>query len=156
MRLLAAAALAAALAVPATATASSPESGEVSKDKLVQKWTGQVTSTFVHLLVPNYQRTRCDAPFCDQITLQVKDTGTLTLHLSAPDSASFVDMRVTKPDGEILVFDGNAEETTNTQVFEAAETGTWKVAIFDNSLYGLDAGDYSGRATLVLPPAATE
>lgn len=151
MRLpLAAATAALALLVPGTALAATPATGEVSKDKSTQKWSGQATSSFVQF-VPTVEDTRCDAPFCDEHTLEVKDSGKLTLVLNSPDSAMFVDMRVTTPDGEVTVFGGNDTEKVHTEVFDDAAVGTWKIAIYNNALAGLNTGDYTGKATLVVP-----
>jgi hypothetical protein len=144
------AALAALLLAPAAAGAAEPATGHVSADKPVQRWSGEVNSTFVHF-VPGMQRGQCPPVFCDRFELDVRETGTLTLQVNSPGSAQFVDMVVTRPGGTVEVFDGDDQSTMNKETFEDAEVGIWKVAIWNNSVPVVFDGFYSGRADLKVP-----
>jgi hypothetical protein len=148
-------ALAAGLAAPAAAAASEPATSELSEERLKTAWSGTVTSTFVQF-VPNIQQTRCDQPFCDSHTFELKAKGDLAITVSSPGSASFVDLVLTTPDGQTTVYSGNEEDTTNKVVVPKAPVGTYKVAIWNNALPVLFDGSYLGRAELKLPPPPVE
>lgn len=71
---------------------------------------------------------------------------------AAEPKPNFVDMVVTTPDGDTTVFEGDGDSTTNTQIYEDAAVGTWKVAIWNNALpCPPGRGQYTGRATLEVP-----
>jgi hypothetical protein len=142
------------LATAGPAAAATPEQGSVGRDNLQQRWSGEAYGQPFN----NFAQTKsaiCLAPFCDSFALEVKDAGELTLRVTAPDSAGFVAVWVTLPNGTVERYDGASGEVANVITYEDAEPGNYTLRVWGNMLYGLDDGTYTGRATLVLPPEPT-
>lgn len=140
-------------ATPATALAATPESGSLPKPdgKLVQNWQGEAYGQPFKSF-PQLQQEKCIAPFCDTFMLTVNETGALTIKLSAPTSAFYVDAEVILPDGSRDYVKGNGEERVAEFAYAEAQTGSYRIRIWPNALIGLYDGQYTGKATLTLPP----
>ena len=165
MRMLSVAAGLAALVVAAPAAhASEPATGEVSATHLAQSWSG-TSYGYPFKIIPGTQTHEyCIAPACDSFTLNVKDAGHLKVNLTAPTSAQFVDVLVTKPDGSTEFLQGSDPGISQEVVYENAATGTYMFDIWPNELPVAYSGAYNGTAELCLdtfdqcflPPAEEE
>jgi hypothetical protein len=142
-------AVAAALLAPA-AQAAEPSTGYVGADRLSQAWSGEAYGQPFKGL-PELQQ-RCDAPFCDEFTLEVRDVGRLTILANVPDSAQFVDLEVLRPDGVTERIDGNEEDDFAKLEIPAAAKGRYRIRVWPNKLPVLYQPQYTGSAKLVLPP----
>ena len=137
-----------AIALPSAARASDPANGEVSASHLVQEWTGQ-SYGYPGKVSPQLQTHQfCISPFCDSFSLDVKDAGHLKVDLTAPTSAKYVDVLVTKPDGSTEFLQGNDTDTVQEVVYKDAAKGTYLFDIWPNELPVAYTGQYDGRAEL--------
>lgn len=146
----------AATAVPVIA--AEPGDGAVSKDAPKVEWTGEGAGYGTSILadVNGSFLPACQAPNCDEFTLDVKDTADLVIALTTNDGSGFMTAEVEKPDGSI-VYDGGADgvDTTTFKIKKAA-TGTYLVRAQTNNTVADDYG-YRGVAQLSVassPPVA--
>ena len=137
-----------AAAVPA-AHAATPATGDVSEAHLSQSWSGEADSQPLNNDATTETHQLCIQPFCDTFTLNVKDLGTaLKVVFDAPNSAGFVDVLVTKPDGSTERFAGDSSSTTQEVDYDKAPVGNYTFDIWTNQIYGALAGPYDATATL--------
>ena len=133
------------LALAATATASDPESGKVSRSAPKTSWTGQVSS-FQSWQLYNQGQYQCMPPSCDTFELEVADSpSVLTIVISSADSASYVE--VVKPDGTSQLF-GSAE--TVKAVIKSPANGTYTINTAQNEQ---TQATHQGSAELTFPAA---
>jgi hypothetical protein len=143
----------AASAVPVLA--AEPGEGTVSAASPKAEWTGEAAGygTSIVADVNGSFFGPCQAPNCDQYTLQVADAADLTVALRTNDGSGFMTAEVEKPDGTI-VYDGGADgvDTTSFKIKKAAP-GTYLVRAQTNNTVADDYG-YHGTATLAVAAAA--
>jgi hypothetical protein len=143
----------AASAVPVLA--AEPGEGTVSAASPKAEWTGEAAGygTSIVADVNGSFFGPCQAPNCDQYTLQVADSADLVVALTTNDGSGFMTAEVEKPDGTI-VYDGGAEgaDTTTFKIKKAAP-GTYLVRSQTNNTVADDYG-YHGTATLAVAGAA--
>lgn len=147
---LAVAVAALAAAAPA-ALATTPERSTVTAEKR-SSWVGQATSFGPNFAEDQLTRVPCLQPICDThtLTVPVSVSGTLTITVTG-QGAGFTDLLITAPGGERTYYVGNGDSAVNTQVFTDAPAGDWVIETYTNTIAGLDSGDFTGRATLVIP-----
>lgn len=149
MRIALAAAAVAALTIAAPAAlAATPEKGEVSNSQLTQSWSGEAYGQPMKFGSDFQTHELCIDPFCDSFTLTVKDPGALKVFLSAPDSASYVDVLVTAPDGTTEFIEGNDTDVSHELIYRTVALGDYIFDIWPNELYGLYDGVIMGEAEL--------
>ena len=95
----------------------------------------------------------CQAPNCDEFTLEVKDVADLNVALTTNDGSGFMTAEVEKPDGSI-VYNGGADgaDTTTFKIKKAA-VGTYLVRGQTNNTVADDYA-YRGTASLAVASAA--
>lgn len=138
-----------ALLTPAAAQAADPETGYVDKDRLSQVWSGD---SYGQPFKTAMLQEDCVSPFCDEFTLDVRHTGTLTILANVPDSAQYVDMEVLRPDGGADRIEGNETDDFAKIIYNKVPLGQYRVRVWANKLPALYEPGYTGSAKLVLPP----
>jgi hypothetical protein len=153
MRMLSAAAAIAALTIVVpSASAATPSQGEVSASQPTQSWAGEAYGQPMKLGGPTQTHALCIAPFCDTFSLTVKDAGALRVTLTAPTSASFVDVLITAPDGTTEFLEGNDTDVFQERTYKTAKLGVYTFDIWPNAIFGVYDGQYSGDAALCPAP----
>ena len=148
-------ALLALLLLPTPALAADPASGTVSTSSPRFEWTG-ASNGYAYFNVNRVLRTggqtpRCEAPFCDKVTFELKDGGDLTI-AATYEPTVFLDLDIFLPDGSLLYVDGGDDNNTTTAKLKKAKTGTYTVHVTTNGVMGTD-GNYTAFAQLAVPPA---
>lgn len=150
----------------AVAVAATPESGTVSKASPTLKWTGEVTGSYfnrVPILIGDLAGAPGDTvpcaqegTTCDVFTLNVADSDDLVIGADAPDAEDSVTLRITKPDGEVVVSTGEVggPGKPHKVKFPAAPVGEYTIEYFT---FYTGTAAYTGIAELATPaPAPTE
>jgi hypothetical protein len=148
-------AAAAALTAAGFATASAPSSGKVSTAAPRVEWKGSSTGYLYY----NYQRVartggqspRCDAPACDEFTLDVADSADLTISATY-ETTVFLDFEIVMPDGSHLWVDGSDDKNTTVAKIKKAKPGTYKIQVTTNGT-AADDGAFTAFAQLAVPAA---
>ena len=141
----------AASAVPVLA--AEPGEGTISASSPSVSWTaeGAGYGTSIVADVNGSFLGPCEAPNCDEFTLEVKDVADLNVALTTNDGSGFMTAEVEKPDGSI-VYNGGADgaDTTSFKI-KKAEAGTYLVRGQTNNTV---ADDYAYRGTASLAVAS--
>lgn len=148
-------ALAAALLCAGLATAATPSDGKVSSASPRVEWTGESNGYLYY----NYQRVsrtggqqpRCDAPACDEFTLEVVDSADLTISATY-ETTVFLDFDIVFPDGSSVWIDGSDENNTTTTKIKKAKPGTYKIRVTTNGTASQD-GAFTAFAQLATAAA---
>jgi hypothetical protein len=135
--------------------AAEPGEGTVSAAAPKAEWTGEAAGygTSIVADVNGSFFGPCQAPNCDEFTLDVKDVADLTVALTTNDGSGFMTAEVEKPDGSIVYNGGAAEADTTTFKIKKAATGTYLVRSQTNNTVADDYG-YHGVASLAVASAA--
>ena len=141
----------AALAVAVPALAAEPESGEVSAASPAVQWKGKAAGyTFGTVGSLNGAFPGCDAPYCDEFTLGVKDKADLVVAAATDNGDAFTSLEIEEPDGTIH-YNGGSGGTTKTAIkLKQAKPGTYLVRTMTNNPPAR-GDEYSASATLAVP-----
>ncbi len=148
----------AALALPAAASAATPDTAKVSPTAKTASWTGDITEPFgaYDLLIFSQGDTTlqgqetCMAPYCDVFTLDVADGGTaLNVKIDAPDSDNLA-VEVVDPNGGTTNYN-DVDPATTRDLDLPTDPGTWTV-----KTYGTGDFTYTAKATFSTDPVAEE
>ena len=148
-------ALAAALLAAPTASAADPADGTISSASPRVEWTGSSTGYLYY----NYERVsrtagsqpRCDAPACDEFTLNVAEAGDLTISATY-ETTVFLDFDIVFPDGSSQWVDGSDESNTTVAKIKKAKPGTYLIRVTTNGTLA-DDGAFTAFAQLGTAPA---
>ena len=142
------------LALAAPAIAADPESGDVSNAAPKVEWKGTAGGYGASIVADvNGSFPACQAPTCDEFTLNVKDQADLTVAITTDDGTGFTTIEVEDPDGTINYNGGAEEQATSVIKIKKAKPGAYIVRTMTNNPPA--QGDaYSGVATLGSAPAA--
>src|SRR4051794_7512732 len=144
----------AALALPAAASAATPESGKVSPTAKTAGWTGDISEPFgLYDLAAFFNGTTaihgqetCTAPVCDTFKLDVAEGGTaLVVKLDAPDADNLA-VEVVDPNGGSTNYNDVDPATARTLELPT-DPGTWTF-----KTYGTGDFTYTAKATLSTDP----
>ena len=153
--------LLAAVLAASVAVAATPSSGTVSKDSPTVEWTGLLAESFLAFnVIANSPEAPCVPPGCDTFALQVADGGAnlelaINLDSTADDgSAATAGMRIASPDGSSEFVSGPSDpDKAFKHTIKKAAAGAYTIDVV-NTFVGAPGG-YTGRATLLIPGAAT-
>ena len=144
----------AALALPATAAAATPDTAKVGPTAKTAAWTGDITEPFgaYDLLIFSQGDTTlggqetCMAPYCDVFTLDVADGGTaLNVKIDAPDSDNLA-VEVVDPAGGATNYN-DVDPATTRDLDLPTDPGTWTI-----KTYGTGSFTYTAKATFSTDP----
>ena len=161
LRLLAAAAVAAALPVLA-ASAATPDKGTVSSSSPTVTWTGTLEHPYATHIVFAEEPTAgmtgqapCSAPACDTFTLTVADGPADLAFVFASEQTGDISMRVQDPDGAWSYYDGWSDASPAAQKFtiKKAKPGDYTINVVarifgqSNPTAVDDTADYTATVT---------
>ena len=160
MRRLIITAAALAVALPASASAATPESGTVSAASPKATWAGTIQGgVFSHntFFYEEAGTLPCQAPSCDTFTLENADgTADLMLELASEQSPD-ISLRIQDPSGTWTYHDGWSDSTPVTKVrLKKAPKGKYVINVVIRRLGTTqptavdDTSDYTGTATLLV------
>lgn len=146
----------AALALPAAATAATPESGAVSPETRKVSWSGTIvdplgTYDLVAFFIGSTQvqgQETCGRVVCDDFTLTVPEGAQEIRIRAAGDSAAQnVSMDISSPGGERWNLN-EAEYATERELIYEAVPGAWTIRVYGTSNVSFD---YTASAEINLP-----
>jgi hypothetical protein len=152
------------LALPATASAATPDKGSVSTATPKVEWTGTLQNPYLFHNVFNYETpgtVPCQAPGCDTFTLDVAEGGVDLNVEVASDQTEDMSLRIQDPSGTWAYYPGwgDASKPTKVRIKKAAK-GTYVINVVAR-VFGTsqptavtDTADYKGAASLAIVPVA--
>lgn len=143
------------LGLAAPAAAATPESGTVSAATPSVKWEGTapgygVFPTDLLLTGLGEDPAPCEAPYCDTFTLTVADKADLNVTALCRSADNFTELRVTKPDGELLFAQSAQGQAVRIKVKQAVP-GEYVVNVMTNDSV-IASGEYDAEAVLAIAP----
>jgi hypothetical protein len=148
----------AALALPAAASAATPDTAKVSPTAKTASWTGDITEPFgLYDLTAFFNGSTevggnetCTAPVCDTFALDVADGGTaLTVKIDAPDADNLA-VEVVDPNGGATNYN-DVDPATSRTLELPTDPGTWTF-----KTYGTGEFTYTAKATFSTDPQPTD
>jgi hypothetical protein len=142
--------------VAVAATAAEPNKGKVTAFIPRVDWVGKSTGYGYYTASKAARSTggtpRCDAPACDEFTLEVTVAAPLTVSATYEPSP-FLDLDIILPDGSTQYVDGGDDKTTTIARIEDAKPGIYRVRVTTDENVAAD-GAYKAYAVIATTPPA--